>query len=87
MNARAFPEMVVIPRPDPGLIQSADEFLELAGASYGEKVDIDPKTGKVVDGKLYVNNGQKALEFFDRDTRNTILRANEKWPIVKDKAL
>lgn len=58
-----------------------------AGASYGEKVDIDPETGKVVDGKLYLNNGQKALEFFDRDTPNTILRANEKWPTTKDKVL
>jgi YHS domain-containing protein len=58
-----------------------------AGASYGEKVDIDPKTGKVVDGKLYLNNGPKALEFFNQDTRNTILRANERWPTAKDKPL
>ena len=58
-----------------------------AGASYGEKVDIDPETGKVVNGKLYLNNGQKALDFFNNDTRNTILRANEKWPVTKDKAL
>src|SRR5512139_1843943 len=26
------------------------------GASFGQKVDIDPETGKVVKGKLYVNN-------------------------------
>lgn len=57
------------------------------GTSYGEKVDVDPKTGKVVNGKLYLNNGPKAQEIFDHDTRNTISRANQKWPTVKDKAL
>jgi YHS domain-containing protein len=57
------------------------------GTSFGEKVDVDPKTGKIVNGKLYVNNGPKAQEIFDHDTRNTISRANEKWPAVKDKAL
>src|ERR1700758_5143923 len=54
------------------------------GTSFGEKVDVDPKTGKVVNGKLYVNNGPKALEIFDHDTQNTISRANQNWPTVKD---
>jgi YHS domain-containing protein len=58
-----------------------------AGTSFGEKVDVDPETGKVVDGKLYLNNGPKAQAIFDHDTPNTISRANEKWPTVKDKAL
>jgi YHS domain-containing protein len=57
------------------------------GTSFGEKVDVDPETGKTVSGKLYLNNGPKALEIFDRDTRNTIARANQNWPSVKDKAL
>ena len=57
------------------------------GTSFGEKVDVDPKTGKVVNGKLYVNNGPKALEIFDHDTQNTISRANQNWPTVKDKPL
>ena len=57
------------------------------GASFGEKVDVDPETGKVIGGKLYLNNGPKALEIFDHDTRNTISRANQNWPAVKDKAL
>ncbi|HEY3849475.1 MAG TPA: YHS domain-containing (seleno)protein [Steroidobacteraceae bacterium] len=57
------------------------------GTSYGEKVDIDPETGKIVNGKLYLNNGPKAQEIFDHDTPNTISRANLKWPGVKDKAL
>ena len=57
------------------------------GTSFGEKVDVDPQTGKIVHGKLYLNNGPKALEIFNRDTRSTISRANQNWPTVKDKAL
>jgi YHS domain-containing protein len=57
------------------------------GTSFGEEVDVDPETGKIINGKLYLNNGPKALEIFDHDTRNTISRANQNWPTVKDKAL
>lgn len=57
------------------------------GTSFGEKVDVDPGTGKVVNGKLYLNNSPKVQEIFDHDTRNTISRANQNWPAVKDKAL
>jgi YHS domain-containing protein len=57
------------------------------GTSFGEKVDVDPETGKIVNGKLFLNNGPKAQEIFDHDTLNTISRANQKWPTVKDKAL
>jgi YHS domain-containing protein len=57
------------------------------GTSFGEKVDVDPETGKIVNGKLYLNNGPKAQEIFDHDTRDTISRANQNWPTVKDKAL
>ena len=57
------------------------------GASFGEKVDVDPETGKVVNGKLYLNNGPKALGIFEHDTRGTISRANQNWPTVKDKPL
>ena len=57
------------------------------GTSYDEKVDVDPETGKIVNGKLYLNNSPKVLEIFEHDTQNTISRADQKWPIVKDKAL
>lgn len=57
------------------------------GTSFGEKVDVDPETGKIVNGKLYLNNGAKAQAIFDHDTLNTIARANRNWPRVKDKAL
>jgi hypothetical protein len=57
------------------------------GTSFGEKVDVDPETGRVVNGRLCLNNGPKAQEIFDHDTRNTIWRADQNWPRVKDKPL
>jgi YHS domain-containing protein len=57
------------------------------GTSFGEKVDIDPQTGKVVEGKLYVNSNPKAQALFDKDTSGTISRAEHNWPMVKDKPL
>lgn len=59
----------------------------VVGAAFGEKVDVDPHTGKVVNGKLYLNNNQKALEIFDKDREGTITKAQTNWPSVKDKAL
>jgi YHS domain-containing protein len=57
------------------------------GTSFGEKVDIDPETGKVVNGKLYVNSNPKAQAVFDQDRAGTIQRAEHNWPTVKDKRL
>ncbi len=57
------------------------------GTSFGEKVDIDPETGQVVKGKLYVNSGSKAQGIFDKDTSGTITRAEGNWSTVKDKPL
>ena len=59
----------------------------VVGASFGKKVDVDPQTGKVVNGKLYLNNSQRALEIFDKDQGGTIARAQTNWPEVKDEAL
>jgi YHS domain-containing protein len=55
------------------------------GTSYGEKVDIDPETGQVVQGKLYLNSNPKARALFDNDPAGTINRAEHNWPTVKDK--
>ncbi|MBV8147270.1 MAG: tat pathway signal sequence domain protein [Gammaproteobacteria bacterium] len=59
----------------------------VVGTAFGEKVDVDPDTGEVVNGKLYLNNNRKALEIFDKDREGTITKAQTNWPIVKDKAL
>jgi len=57
------------------------------GTAFGEKVDVDPNTGKVVGGKLYLNNGPHALEIFNKDPAGIIGKAQGNWPTVKDKAL
>lgn len=57
------------------------------GTAYGEKVDVDPETGQVVNGKLYLNNSQHALDIFNKDPTGTITKADGNWPAVKDKAL
>lgn len=59
----------------------------VVGTAFGEKVDVDPQTGKVVNGKLYLNNNQRALDIFNQDQSGTITKANGNWPTVKDKAL
>lgn len=55
------------------------------GTAFGEKVGVDPRTGKVVNGRLYLNNGPRALEVFNRDTPGIIGKAQANWPAVKDK--
>ena len=55
------------------------------GTSYGEKVDADPETGQVVDGKLYLNYSKSVQALFNKDISGTITRAGRNWPTVKDK--
>jgi len=57
------------------------------GTAFGEKVDTDPETGRVINGKLYLNNGPKAQAIFDKDPIDTISRADKNWPTVKEKPL
>ena len=59
----------------------------VVGTAFGEKVDVDPETGKVVQGRLYLNNNPRALEIFNKDPSGTITKAEHNWPSVKDKAL
>jgi hypothetical protein len=59
----------------------------VVGTAFGEKVDVDPVTGEVVNGKLYLNNNQRALDIFNKDQSGTIAKAKSNWPTVKDKAL
>jgi YHS domain-containing protein len=57
------------------------------GTSFGEKVDADPETGEVVNGKLYLNYNQRALDLFNKDQSSTITKAKSNWPTIKDKSL
>jgi hypothetical protein len=59
----------------------------VVGTAFGEKVDVDLKTGEVVNGKLYLNNSQRALDIFNEDQSGTIAKAKRNWPIVRDKVL
>lgn len=56
------------------------------GTSHGEKVDSDPTTGRVVDGKLYLNFSPAVQTLFDKDVSGTISRAEQNWPKVKNQA-
>jgi YHS domain-containing protein len=56
------------------------------GTSFGEKVDVDPETGEVVKGKLYLNHNQHALDIFNKDQSSTITKAKSNWPTVKGKS-
>jgi len=59
----------------------------VVGTAYGQKVDVDPETGKVVNGHLYLNNSARALEIFDKDPTGIISKAETNWQTVKEKAL
>ena len=49
------------------------------GASFGKKIPIDPAQFKVVDGKLYLNSGEKAQSMFLADEKGTISKAATNW--------
>ncbi|HTV85961.1 MAG TPA: YHS domain-containing (seleno)protein [Dyella sp.] len=57
------------------------------GTAYGKKVDTDPTTGVVVNGKLYLNYNAKASLLFKKDTPGIIQHAQDNWPEVKNQAL
>ncbi|MBS0422023.1 MAG: hypothetical protein JSR66_30235 [Proteobacteria bacterium] len=59
----------------------------VVGAAHGSKVDVDPETGKVVNGHLYLNNSARVLEIFNQDRTGNITKAESNWPAVKDKPL
>jgi len=56
------------------------------GVAMGQLFDIDPKTGQVIDGKLYVNLNRKILADFNKDTKGYIEEAEKNWPDVVRKA-
>lgn len=53
------------------------------GVAMGQRFDVDPKTGQVIDGKLYLNLNHKILAEFNQDAPGFIQRADEKWPEVR----
>lgn len=56
------------------------------GVAMGQLFDVDPKTGQVIDGKLYVNLNRKILADFKKDAKGYIEEAEKNWPGVAQKA-
>ncbi len=54
------------------------------GMSFGYKISIEPEQWKIVDGRLYLNNGPAAQRSFLKDPKGTIARADVNWPKIKD---
>ena len=50
------------------------------GVAKGKLFDIDPKTGQVIGGKLYVNLNAQVLADFNKDTAGYIRTADGNWP-------
>lgn len=57
------------------------------GAAYGGKFRTDPSTGKVVDGKLYLNKNPDVAKSWNKDIPGYIVKANDKWPKIIGKSI
>lgn len=56
------------------------------GTALGKKLDVDPNSYKVVDGKLYLNVNADVFKKWSEDVPGNIAKANANWPSIKDKA-
>lgn len=56
------------------------------GVALGKKLDVDPNSYKVVDGKLYLNVNADVFKKWAEDVPGNIIKANVNWPFIKDKA-
>ncbi len=55
------------------------------GTSQGHKAPTEVETWTVVDGKLYFNYNAKVKEMWVKDQLGFIKKADEQWPMIKDK--
>lgn len=55
------------------------------GTSEGHKAPTETDTWTIVDGKLYFNYNRKVKELWTKDTKARIEKANQQWPVIKDK--
>jgi len=57
-------------------------YCAFAMGDYGEKVDINPKTYKITDGKLYLFYNKffnNTLTSWNKDEKNLIIKADKNW--------
>ena len=52
------------------------------GVAMGQLFDVDPRTGQVIDGRLYVNLNRKILADFNKNATGYIEEAERNWPDV-----
>jgi len=55
------------------------------GTAQGHKAPTEVETWSVIDGKLYFNYNQKVKETWSKDQPGMIKKADETWPMIKDK--
>jgi YHS domain-containing protein len=55
------------------------------GCSNGYKASIDPTAWTIVNGKLYLNYSLKIRDEWDRNRAERIKKADQIWPVIKDK--
>src|SRR6187402_2177812 len=55
------------------------------GTAMGHKAPTETDTWTVVDGKLYFNYNGKVKEMWVKDQPGFIQKADQQWPVIKDK--
>jgi YHS domain-containing protein len=50
--------------------------------SKGAKADVDPHAFSINDGKLYLQNSDKALDLYQKDVKGNTAAADHNWPEV-----
>ena len=56
------------------------------GMTEGQLFGIDPETGQVIDGKLYVDLNRSVLVDFNTDVNGSTEKADKNWPTVTQSA-
>lgn len=55
------------------------------GTAQGHKAPTEVETWTILDGKLYFNYNPKVKEMWSKDRPGMIKKADENWPMIKDK--
>ncbi|WP_229312915.1 YHS domain-containing (seleno)protein [Larkinella terrae] len=55
------------------------------GTSQGHKAPTDTDTWTIVDDKLYFNYNKKVQNNWSKNREELIKKADEQWPLIKDK--
>ncbi len=53
------------------------------GVSDGYKAKVDPQAWSILDSKLYLNYNKDVQQLWNKDQKNFIEQATQKWPEVK----